>query len=1279
MSKGRKNNKKRYTAGSAKPSTSSSTPQPESIEVVSPVMPPTEYVDPNTVDPNASETIQQLESSSSAASVESIQDTMDKPTEESIQETSTLTTASITTSTVAVEDLLQLDNNVAPPEPSDEDEMGHFQDSPSTSSEPAITATTTTTTTITTSTTSASESQQPLRRMSIKASTLKVSTDNTPPAPAPIVSEEEPVEPVSTINSSTTTTIPVQSLNEQPIPPFANFDSPSLNSAGVTPIPEGFPMPFSPSLRRPVSEAEKGTKENLMHQDEETVTVGKTELAVSEASFPASFEADVADRASTETDESGRGYVSSDTSGSSDLGIIARKTPRATAAAPPAAKPIPTVVDGPSPKTAPFSSSAAAEATSRNYVEGGKEPPKKGFWGSLVKGFQNFIDPELTPEQLGVDGDDVPPALAPAATPVHVPAAPKNDKIMSMSSSSYSSASSQGLQDAPPSVTSKPSTSTLSAPFSDGDAKASTSSPVMSPRVIPEVEEQPRYLMGFLPHTPPQADADFQIGKTLLALLKTQNKKQQMETYILAQKKLEAAAIAGPHPEAMKLLAEQIYCPASPLCNAFKAAYWTKQRVALMETPLGMMAQATYLFRSAISSLEKDGVTTTAMIPVSPLTNVTMAKFVPTLYRKSPKDGECIVLVRTAADMNHAPAMYEFGVYLRESGKGAEAMVWFHRAAEAGFAEAERRLAEGYETGLYGVPRDDVAGAAWRARVAARDKVEEEELLKRQVEEAEIAERVRAEAAERAEKRRLMEEEAKMRELQAAARLSMDPALRGAIRNIQWGYYNSGIEQLQRLATAGHVDAQNYLNPLVSPLLTNSKPLPIAMYHLGQHHAGLADPVLAVGWFRNASEAGYHEAMVTYAAYLIAGKGLERSDPGQAMAWLIKAWDTGKNKEAALALGEAFTKGIGVFPDPVKAVKWYTRAWEQGRYPEAAFSVGLACATGFTPGAVDPSQWSQSMTAGSGSDPNVNETLKARTEQKKEKGGSEEDKTGQGATSPQTPSSPSTTPNGSASNSTPTTPSTASTSVSTTPSRHAHQLGLKVPQRLLDEHDDLSRTVTRSISSPELNAGLRPGSNMPTSRPASPTGSVTSLGSMDQGSGAASANGAGSLSSSPSVGIPMISQRRVLKGLTAVKQDLPQAAAWYRKASDFGHARACNNLGELYMTGRGVPRDDSVGFALFKRASSVGLPEAEYNVGRCYREGRGCPRNEEMAILWFKKAEAKGISEATRAIAASPLMAMYHYYAQEEAQKQEQENYEGEGESENCGESVESSNESTHQ
>ncbi|KAJ3194385.1 hypothetical protein HK101_002858 [Irineochytrium annulatum] len=627
----------------------------------------------------------------------------------------------------------------------------------------------------------------------------------------------------------------------------------------------------------------------------------------------------------------------------------------------------------------------------------------------------------------------------------------------------------------------------------------------------------PSDINAVAPDRAPHPDDDYFEGKRLF----------DTKQFDRAVNKLEQAAAACNHVEAMKVLAE-CYVP-SRLANASKAAEWTKRRLAVMGTPEGMLQHAMFLKKW-----------------------------------RGGGDGESIVLIRQAADMGHAPAMHEFGLFLRSCGKGDQAMAWFHRAAEMGHVASEEPIAEGYEEGI-GVMADPVAGAAWRARVTARKKEEEVAKAKREEEQREITKKLREENSRRREVR-AQEDRLRMgKEQDAIARRAMDKPLNAAVRNIEWGFCVGGIEQLHALANQGNVDARDYLDPDRSTLTIK---FPMAMFYMGQHHASHADPHAAAKWYRRSAEAGYHEAMVTFAAYLIVGKGLEMPDPGQAMVWLMKAWEVGKNREAALALGEAYTKGIGVMPDPVKAVKWYTRAWEEGGYAEAAFAVGLACATGFTPGAVDPSQWSH---AGHGGDPNLNQSLDARTVVKKEE---QRDDPSAEAEAPET----------------------------------ATGGGDGAAAKGLD------RSKNRSVENLSDNRSRQP--------------SLTSKTSTPNLQGSPSQSGSASLASSP-----VFSPKRVLRNMTAVKQDVVMASVWYRRAADKGHSRASNNLGELFMTGRGVPRDDHVGFALFRRAALAGLPEAEYNIGRCYREGRGCSPNEDMAVSWFVKAEEKGIPEATKALA----------------------------------------------
>jgi TPR repeat protein len=610
---------------------------------------------------------------------------------------------------------------------------------------------------------------------------------------------------------------------------------------------------------------------------------------------------------------------------------------------------------------------------------------------------------------------------------------------------------------------------------------SSSSSNNSSQHISTQSVKKPEPRKVVLPLPSKQAEIEYEEGKTHF-----ENKQWE-----LAVKRFEMAANTYCHPESMKYLAK-LYEP-SRLANASKVIEWTRRREQTLLSPQGKYMQAMHLAR--------------------------------TTGKGGALDGEPIVMIRNAADLGYAPAMHVFGLYLRSKGKGAEAMAWFHKASASGCEDAEEPLAEGYENGI-GVPVDVVAGAAWRARVVARQKQADEAREKQRQKDLEIAAKVKAEARSRAEEQRKKELDVSRRQAESAARRALDPALNSAIRSLEWGFYTSGIEQLSKLSMSGSVDAREFLDPDKSPI---SERLSSAMFYLGQYQASHADPAAAVKWYRKSAEGGFHEAMVTYAAYLIVGKGMERADPGQAMAWLMKAWTAGRNKEAALALGEAYTKGIGVQPDPTKAVTWYVRAWETGHYPEAAFAVGLAYATGFTPGAVDPSAWSQAQQGYGNSF--VNEVLQKKSteddqEMQQQVGGSGK-KLGSGASTPK---------NGGG---------------------------------LSRQGSTSSMNSINSISNGGVPNNMGSGAGVPLSKASSSSSSLA-------GSPATSQPSSPRHSPAP---------KKLLKNMTAVRQDVEKAAVWYRRAAELGHARACNNLGELHMTGRGVYRDDVLGFSLFKKAA----------------------------------------------------------------------------------------------
>ncbi len=59
-----------------------------------------------------------------------------------------------------------------------------------------------------------------------------------------------------------------------------------------------------------------------------------------------------------------------------------------------------------------------------------------------------------------------------------------------------------------------------------------------------------------------------------------------------------------------------------------------------------------------------------------------------------------------------------------------------------------------------------------------------------------------------------------------------------------------------------------------------------------------------------------------------------------------------------------------------------------------------------------------------------------------------------------------------------------------------------------------------------------------------------------------------------------------------VTKDPTQAAKWFRKAAEQGHARAQQSLGFAYLDGEGVPQDDFEAYVWIRLAVERGCPDA---------------------------------------------------------------------------------------
>lgn len=94
--------------------------------------------------------------------------------------------------------------------------------------------------------------------------------------------------------------------------------------------------------------------------------------------------------------------------------------------------------------------------------------------------------------------------------------------------------------------------------------------------------------------------------------------------------------------------------------------------------------------------------------------------------------------------------------------------------------------------------------------------------------------------------------------------------------------------------------------------------------------------------------------------------------------------------------------------------------------------------------------------------------------------------------------------------------------------------------------------------------------------------------------------------------------------------DYAEALTIFRALADRGDARAQNQLGVMYVTGRGVPKDYAESAKRFREAAEQGYRIGQYNLGYSYFYGEGVTRDSVEAVKWYRKAALQGYVRAYR-------------------------------------------------
>jgi len=93
-------------------------------------------------------------------------------------------------------------------------------------------------------------------------------------------------------------------------------------------------------------------------------------------------------------------------------------------------------------------------------------------------------------------------------------------------------------------------------------------------------------------------------------------------------------------------------------------------------------------------------------------------------------------------------------------------------------------------------------------------------------------------------------------------------------------------------------------------------------------------------------------------------------------------------------------------------------------------------------------------------------------------------------------------------------------------------------------------------------------------------------------------------------------------------QRFAEALALLRPLADAGNSRAQIRLGDAYLQGHGVPRDDAAAGRWYEKAALQGETGAQVKLAAMYVSGNGVLRNSNLAYVWYGTAARLGSAPA---------------------------------------------------
>ena len=102
----------------------------------------------------------------------------------------------------------------------------------------------------------------------------------------------------------------------------------------------------------------------------------------------------------------------------------------------------------------------------------------------------------------------------------------------------------------------------------------------------------------------------------------------------------------------------------------------------------------------------------------------------------------------------------------------------------------------------------------------------------------------------------------------------------------------------------------------------------------------------------------------------------------------------------------------------------------------------------------------------------------------------------------------------------------------------------------------------------------------------------------------------------------------------AQQEPLKQKVAELLKKAESGDALAQLDLGEIYASGEGLPKDSARAADLFRQAAKQGIDRAQFRLGQLYVRGEGVPKDAVLAADLFKQSARSGYAKAQATLGA---------------------------------------------